>query len=463
MVYLRLSICLLVAVLIQLHSSPAFGQGPGTEKPPTIDAQMRLKLIENMIRELKNKYVVPEKTKTIESELRKKLRSGAYDQITSPRELASVLTNDLRTASKDLHLFVTYDPELERTVLALPHTPNVELQEPPPNAVQLAEFRRSNYGFRKLEIMRGNVGYLELRGFVDLNHSKETATAAMNFLGNSDAVIIDLRKNPGGFINLEIFLASYFYGVDPIEWLSRYHREGDVTARDWTLREVPGKRLSHTDLYILTSRETGSAAEGFSFLLQQRKRAKIVGEKTSGAGYGNKETPIGDGFVFFISVFRQFDPRTGRGWQNEGVVPDLSVPADQALRAAHAEAVKNLAVKTTDERRKQQLVWLAPLLELEANGAKQVSASLLQSYAGKYNGGKIVISIEEGQLYFLGASGVKRKLHALADDYFLIEDASVPPESQARVRFVRNPDGMITELQLMIADGRAFPRTRDRE
>ena len=64
--------------------------------------------------------------------------------------------------------------------------------------------------------MRGNVGYLNLRSFVDLNYSKETAVAAMNFLANTDAVIIDLRKNPVGFINIEIFLASYFYGVDPV-------------------------------------------------------------------------------------------------------------------------------------------------------------------------------------------------------------------------------------------------------
>ena len=461
MPHLKLSLCLSVALLVQLQCLPALAQTPGVQKPPVVDAPMRLRLMENIIRELKNKYVAPKETNAIESELRKKFRSPAYDQITSPRELASALTNDLRTASRDLHLFVTYDPELERTVLALPHTPSVELQEPPPDPARLIELRQSNYNFRKLEILRGNVGYLELRGFVDLNYSKETAVAAMSFLANSDAVIIDLRKNPGGFINLEIFLASYFYGVDPVEWLSRYHREGDVTVRDWTLREVPGKRLTHADLYILTSRETGSAAEGFSFFLQQRKRAKIIGEKTSGAGYGNRETPIGDGFVFFISVFRQFDPRTGRGWQNDGVVPDVPLPADQALRAAHAEAIKNLAAKATEESRKQQLNWLAPLLGFEAYGPKQVPASLLQSYAGKYDGGKIVISFEEGQPYFLGASGVKRKLQALSEDYFLIEDTSVPPESQARVRFMRNPDGVVTELRLIISDGRAFPRTRD--
>ena len=458
--HIRLSICVWIVAISFAHSLRALSQTAQTEKPK-VDAQLRQRVLDGIIRELETKYVAPEKTKEIASFMRAKLQNGAYDKIEDVRQLASALTGDLRIGGKDLHLFVAYDPSLERALIAAPFSPNVELQELPPSAERVTEMRRSNYSFGKLEILRGNVGYVYLKSFVDLNYCKETAVAAMNFLANSDAVIIDLRDNPGGFINLETFLASYFYGVDPVELLSRYHREGDVTVRDWTLREVPGKRLQYTDLYILTSHNTGSAGEGFSFMLQQRKRAKIIGEKTAGAGYGNKETPIGDGFVFYVSVFRQFDPRTGRGWQGVGVQPDIPVPIERALAVAHFEAVKNLADKTTDAPRKQQLSWLTTVLDLEANGAKQLSTSLLESYAGKYDAGKIVISLEQGQLYFLGASGVRRKLYALTEDSFLIEDTSVPAEAQARVRFVKNAEGKITELQLMVPDGRAFPRTRD--
>jgi hypothetical protein len=459
--YIRLSIPLCAVVFVLVCFSRGYCQATPADKPPIIDAQLRQKLIDNISRELQARYVVPEKTKEIESYLRARLQGGTYDKIESVNELAAALSSDLQTAGKDLHLLVAYNPALERALRSAPATPSVELQELPPGAEQLTRQRQSNYDFRKLEIMSGNIGYLDLRTFVDLNQSKETAVAAMNFLANTDAVIIDLRHNPGGFINLEIFLASYFYGVDPVELLSRYHREGDVTVRDWTLREVPGKRLQYADLYILTGRETGSAGEGFSFILQQRKRAKVIGEKTAGAGYGNKETPIGNGFVFYVSTFRQFDPRTGRGWQELGVEPDIAVPGEQALSVAHLEAVKNLAAKTSEGRRKQQLSWLAALLELEAHGAKQISTVVLQSYTGKYAGGKIVVSLEQGQLYFLGASGVRRKLYALADDTFLIEDTSVPSENQAHVWFVKNAAGRVTELQLMVADGRSFPRGKE--
>jgi hypothetical protein len=423
-----------------------------------IDAQLRKQIVENIIRELTAKYIAPDKVKDIESYMRKRLQDGAYDKLNSPASFAGTLTEDLRAATKDGHLFVTYDPTLERSILAAPPTPGVELPKLPPTAEHLAGVRRSNYGFRKLEILRGNVGYLDLRGFVDLNLSRDTAVAAMSFLANSDAVIIDLRNNPGGFINTETFVASYFYGVDPVELLSRYHRDGDVTVKGWTLRDLPGRRLPAIDLYVLTSHNTASAGEGFSFIMQRRNHARIIGERTAGGGYGNREFSIGNGFVFYISVFRQFDPRTGRGWQEVGVEPDIAVPAERALSAAHFEAVKALAAKTIDERRKQQLTWLAGLLDFEANGSKQVPAPLLEQYAAKYAG--TTISLDHGQLYFLGASGVKRKLFALANDYFLIEDTSVPAENQARVRFVRNATGILTELQLIVADGRSFPRAR---
>jgi hypothetical protein len=455
--YRRLSyLVFILALSLHVH-----GQTTPADKPPIVDSQLRQRLVDNITRELQARYVAPEKVKEITSYLRTKLQSGAYDKLQDAQEFTIAVTKDLRTVSKDLHLLVTYNPALERALKNAPVRPSDELPELPPTPEQLIRQRQSNYDFRKLEVLRGNVGYLELRSFMDLNQSKDTAAAAMNFLANTDAVIIDLRHNIGGFINSQIFLTSYFYGVDPVELQSRYHREGDVTVRQWTLGDVPGKRLQNVDLYVLTSRETGSAAEAFSFILQQRQRAKIIGEQTAGGGYGNKEIPIGDGFVFYVSTFRQFDPRTERGWQEVGVKPDIHVPSDRALSVAHFEAVKNLVDKTGDAGRKQQLSWLAGLLQLEAWGAKQIPVSVLESYAGKYDGGKIVISLEQDQLYFLGASGVKRKLYALADDIFLIEDRSVPPENQARVRFMKNAAGKVTELQLMVADGRTFPRAKD--
>ena len=166
--------------------------------------------------------------------------------------------------------------------------------------------------------------------------------------------------------------------------------------------------------------------------------------------------------MFFVSVFRQFDQRTGRSWQGVGVQPDLVVSTVRALSVAHLEAVKGLALKATDASRKQQLSWLAPLLEVEAYGPKEVSEAVLQSYVGKYDEGRIEVGLAQGQLSFLGASGVRRPMRALAEDLFLIEDSTVPAERQARVRFIKNVAGVVTELRILVSDGRSFSRVRQR-
>jgi hypothetical protein len=125
---------------------------------------------------------------------------------------------------------------------------------------------------------------------------------------------------------------------------------------------------------------------------------------------------------------------------------------------AHLEAVKGLLAKASADPRKQELNWIIPLLELKAIGEKPVPPSRLSDYVGSYEG--VTVSLIEGQLYFLGASGVRRRLLAIADDLFLIEDDTVPAENQARARFARKADGGVSELQLIVNDGRVFRRPR---
>jgi C-terminal processing protease CtpA/Prc len=62
---------------------------------------------------------------------------------------------------------------------------------------QREQLAKVNFGFEKAERMRGNVGYLEIRGFVPPSLGAETATAAMSLVANSDALILDLRRNGG--------------------------------------------------------------------------------------------------------------------------------------------------------------------------------------------------------------------------------------------------------------------------
>jgi C-terminal processing protease CtpA/Prc len=70
---------------------------------------------------------------------------------------------------------------------------------------------QTNFGFEKVERLAGNIGYLDLRGFLPPQMMGDTAAAAMTFLANANALIIDLRENGGGSPDAVTLLFSVSY------------------------------------------------------------------------------------------------------------------------------------------------------------------------------------------------------------------------------------------------------------
>src|SRR5262245_45301154 len=105
--YLRFHILLCIIGVSFALSSRTICAAAQSEKPPVIDSQTRRRIIDKVTSELQLKYIAPERVKNMESKLRTKLQSGEYDKIENPRLFASTLTQDLRTAGNDLHLFIT--------------------------------------------------------------------------------------------------------------------------------------------------------------------------------------------------------------------------------------------------------------------------------------------------------------------------------------------------------------------
>src|SRR5256885_13831761 len=100
---------------------------------------------------------------------------------------------------------------------------------------QLQMLQSRNFGFESVSRLAGNVGYLDLRGFLDAGDGGETAAAAMNFLANSDAVIFDLRRNGGGSPTMIDLLISYLYPRGARVPLNDFRqRKSDERDQYWT-------------------------------------------------------------------------------------------------------------------------------------------------------------------------------------------------------------------------------------
>jgi C-terminal processing protease CtpA/Prc len=138
------------------------------------------------------------------------------------------------------------------------------------------------------------------------------------------------------------YLASYFFDERPVILNRFFDRPSNRTTDQTTLASVPGRRMPGVPLYILTSRRTFSAAEGFAYSLQALKRATVVGETTGGGAHPSVDMPIGSGLVAFVPVARSMNPVTGTDWEGTGVAPDLAVDADHALETAIRDAQRRI-------------------------------------------------------------------------------------------------------------------------
>jgi hypothetical protein len=300
-----------------------------------IDAATRDRVIDGAIAKLNESYVFPETAKKMEEALRARQKKGDYDSVNDGEGFATMLTNHLQEVSHDKHLRVNFVPRV------LPKG------EPGPNPDAEARMRtqmeRDNCAFEKAERLAPNIGYLKFNAFMNPAICGPTATAAMNFLGNVDAIIFDLRDNGGGDPKMVAFISTYLFG-EPTHLNDLYNRKEDSTTQYWTLPYVPGKRLAGKPAFVLTSKRTFSGGEEFTYNLKNLKRATIIGETTGGGAHPVSGHRIDDHFMIGVPFARAVNPISKTNWEGTGVEPDVKVPAAEALDVAKkmaAEQIRN--------------------------------------------------------------------------------------------------------------------------
>ena len=300
-----------------------------------IDTLTQDEVIQRLLEKVRAGYIFPEVGQQICERLQRHLEDGDYDGISEGDFFAYALTLHLQEVNHDEHLWVRWHAQ------PLPEHEGQLRQNPAWQAERQLEARLDNYGLHRVERLPGNVGYLDIRYFHRPEWGGETAAAAMAFLAQSSALILDLRQCQGGYPGMTALIGSYLF-EEPVLLSRIYWRDDNTTQEYWADPGAVGKRPGHIPLYVLVSRQTFSAGEGFAAALQSRKRAILVGEKTDGGAHPGASYRLHAHFEAFIPIGRVIDPITGGDWEGVGVTPDVGIPAGDALRAAHRLALEDI-------------------------------------------------------------------------------------------------------------------------
>jgi C-terminal processing protease CtpA/Prc len=148
----------------------------------------------------------------------------------------------------------------------------------PARQIEMPAAARARAGFTRVERLSDNVGYIELDHFAPVDAACSAADAAMDFLADADALVIDLRRNDGGDRRMAALLTSYLFDTEPVHLHETYARpsrggsEPEAAPGGWA------RRYLRNDVFLLTGRATSPLAREFSRNLERLRGARIVDE-----------------------------------------------------------------------------------------------------------------------------------------------------------------------------------------
>jgi retinol-binding protein 3 len=353
-----------------VSSAPMSPAATPAQNSDGVDAATRKEVTEALATALADGYVYADLGRKMANAVRARLKAGAYDKITSADAFAHALTADIRAIIDDKHLRVISRSPMMMT----------------PTAGMMAMMHAMNAGIPRVEILEGNIGYVEVNGLPPLDAAKDTIATAFAFLHNTDALIIDARGNGGGDPNTVTFYMSYLSEGAPYVVNRLHFREGDRVEETKTTDLGALTYGAKKPVFFLTSRRTFSGGEELAYDLQAFKRATIVGETTGGGANPGDMKQLGHGFSMLLPNGYVANPVTGSNWEGVGVKPDIEVPAEQALTKAKLLAAQQLKRNAADPRQQATLEELALELSEQANGGPDLTPLSRVQLAGQYGG-----------------------------------------------------------------------------
>lgn len=181
--------------------------------------------------------------------------------------------------------------------------------------------------------IENKVGYLQITRFGEDTYALSSAAAEEFIDADVKGIIVDVRNNPGGYLDQAVKVASLWVekGKTVVE-----ERRGDVTER--IDRALGGNVLSGYETVVLINGGSASASEILAGALRDNGEATLIGEKTFGKGSVQQVNEFLGGSALKVTIAKWYTPN-GKNINKEGISPDAEViiTAEQAETGADSQ------------------------------------------------------------------------------------------------------------------------------
>lgn len=162
------------------------------------------------------------------------------------------------------------------------------------------------------------IGYIRLSGFGEKTKGEWDEGVSQALASAPEGLIVDVRNNPGGFLDAAVYVSSEFLSQGNIVFQEdvRGERQEQGVVRLGKILKLP--------LVVLINKGSASASEIFAGAVQDRKRGTLVGEQSFGKGTIQSTEDLAEGTGIHITTAKWLTP-DGRWVHNVGLTPDVKV------------------------------------------------------------------------------------------------------------------------------------------
>ena len=208
---------------------------------------------------------------------------------------------------------------------------------------------------KNVRILEDNIGYIRLVEFRKNTPPDMDASLAQLKKEGMDSLIIDLRNNPGGLLDVAVKVVDRFIPSGKVVVSTK----GRLPSQNMEYKSSDGAKYLDIPLVIIVNNGSASGSEIVAGALQDYGRAVIVGVKTFGKGAVQSVLPLSDGSALKLTTSKWFTPK-GKLIHTQGIAPDIMAEAGRldftASQADTESILETLEDKSQPVEKEQPIV-----------------------------------------------------------------------------------------------------------